>query len=148
MSQPVTIQLTPADVRLRETFVIHFMEDFDGYQAALRMGYGDKGAGPAATQFMQDAYVLNRIEQEKSRLGICTEEDEHRRRIVGGLYRIANDRKAAASAQVAAWGQLIKILGMEPTIRTETTLTAAPSVFEFRLIHAEDGRPVAPADAV
>jgi len=144
VSQPQS--LTAEDIRQREAFIFQYMTDFDAYQAVLRLNYGEKGAAHASQWFMTDAYVLNRIEEEKNKLGISTDEEMHRRRVVAGLYRIANNKKASASAQVAAWGQLSKILGMEAPTKSVTTVQGAPTELTFRVVRAEDGRPaIAPA---
>ena len=133
--------MTAQDILQRESFVTQYMVDFDAHQAALRLNYGEKSAAAAAAWFMADSYVLNRIEQEQKKLGISTEEDIHRHRIVTGLYRIANNGRTPASAKVAAWAQLSKILGVEKIVKPPQEPDTNQE-FIFKVVRAFDGRKV------
>jgi hypothetical protein len=135
-----TKSLTELDIKMRERFIAQYIIDFDPLQAALRMGYGSQAASAVGAQFMEDAYVLNRIEYEKDRLGISTEEELHRRRVVAGLYRIANDKKASHSAQVSAFSQLAKIIGLEAPVKVDNTVHGVGTgEVVFRVIDANAG---------
>jgi hypothetical protein len=130
--------LSQHDIMVREKFIGQYIIDFDPVQACLRMGYGDAAAKQVSSSYMQDAYVLNRIEYEKDRLGVSTDAEMHRRRLVAGLYRIASDRKVSATAQVSAYGQIAKILGLEaPTKIDNTVHGVGPSEITFRVVDAQ-----------
>lgn len=141
MTPTIYPTMTAQDIVQRENFVTQYMVDFDAYQAALRLNYGEKSAATASAWFMADAYVLNRIEQEQKKLGICTEEEIHRHRIVTGLYQIANNRSVPASAKVAAWAQLSKILGVEKIVKPQQEPDTNQE-FVFKVVRAADGRKV------
>ena len=129
------VTLTDNEKYPREQFVGHYMREFDPLHACLRMGYGEQTGKSVAAQFMEDPYVLARIDEEKDKLGICTEEEVHRRRIIAGLYRIASNKNASPSAQVGAFAQLSKIFGLEAPLRTDTTIHGAEEMV-FRIVDA------------
>lgn len=128
-----TATLNDNEVRVRELFITQYMREFDAVEAALRMGYGHELCKSVAAQFMQDAYVLNRIEQERDKLGISDENEEHKRRIVAGLYREANNKKNSGGARVSAWTQLSKILGLEAPVKTDLNLHSDDELV-FRIV--------------
>lgn len=109
--------------KLRDRFVEEYLVDYDAFGAAIRIGYSEAFARQYSQQFMLEPYVRKRITAREQELGITTEEDQHRRKIVSGLYRIAHSPKSAASAQVAAYTQLAKIVGIEAPVKTEVKMT-------------------------
>lgn len=111
--------LSKAERALRDRFVGEYLVDYDALGAALRIGYSEAFARQYSQSFMLEPYVRARITQQEEKLGIATEEEKHRRKIVAGLYRIAGGAKSAASAQVAAYSQLAKITGIEAPVKTQ-----------------------------
>lgn len=111
--------LTKQERALRQRFVEQYLVDYDAYSAAIRLGYQEAFAQQYAKQFMSEPYTLNRIAEREAEMGILTEEDQHRKKIVAGLYREAHSRFNSGSARVAALTQLAKIIGIEAPVKTE-----------------------------
>lgn len=130
------VTLSAAEIHVREQFVAQFMREFDPFQAALRMGYGEQAAKGVSGQFMLDQYVLNRIEEEKDKLGVSTEEEVHRRRIIAGLYREANSKHNSGGARVSALTQLSKIIGIEAPLKVDNTVHGDEGEFLFKIVDA------------
>lgn len=111
--------LTKQERDFRERFVEQYLVDYDAYSAAIRLGYQEAFARQYAKQFMAEPYTLNRIAEREAEMGILTEEDQHRKKIVAGLYREAYNRSNSGSARVAALAQLAKIIGIEAPAKTQ-----------------------------
>jgi hypothetical protein len=137
--------LADHEIRLREKFISQYVLDFDQYQAALRIGYQSTTALQMAQTFMQCGYVSARLEEERARLGICTEIEIHRHRIVSGLYRVANSKKVTASAQVSAFAQLSKILGLEAPAKTIVDQHVHSDTLTFNVVDSREPQEVVQA---
>lgn len=111
-----TLSESEKAVRLR--FVEQYLKDYDALAAAVRLGYESTYAETYAGKFMKEPFTLQAISEQEGELGITTEEDKHRKRIVAGLYRIAHSRHSPASSQVAAFTQVAKIVGIEAPVKT------------------------------
>lgn len=116
--------LTKQERSLRQRFVEEYLADYDPVAAAIRLGYQEAFAQQYAKQFLSEPYTLRLIKEKEAEFGILTEEDQHRRRIVAGLYREAYSRFNSGSARVAALTQLAKIIGIEAPVKTELKVEA------------------------
>lgn len=111
--------LTKQEKALRQRFVAEYLADYDAIGAAIRLGYQEAFAQQYAKQFLTEPYTLKLIKEKEAEFGILTEEDQHRKKIVAGLYREAHSRFNSGSARVAALTQLAKIIGIEAPVKTE-----------------------------
>lgn len=111
--------LTKQERALRQRFVEEYLADYDAFAAAIRLGYQEAFAQQYAKQFLTEPYTLKLIKEKEAEFGILTEEDQHRKKIVAGLYREAHSRFNSGSARVAALTQLAKIIGIEAPVKTE-----------------------------
>jgi len=105
---------------LRNRFVEQYLEDYNPTLALIRCGYAKQYAADYSSRFMNEPYTQNRITARLNEMGITTDEERHRARILKGLYAVAYDPASAASAKVSAFAQLSKILGIEAPIKTQT----------------------------
>ena len=111
--------LTKQEKALRQRFVAEYLADYDAIGAAIRLGYQEAFAQQYAKQFLTEPYTLKLIKEKEAEFGILTEEDQHRKKIVAGLYREAHSRFNSGSARVAALTQLAKIIGIEAPVKTQ-----------------------------
>ena len=116
--------LTKQEKALRQRFVAEYLADYDAFAAAIRLGYQEAFAQQYAKQFLTEPYTLKLIKEKEAKFGILTEEDQHRKKIVSGLYREAHSRFNSGSARVAALTQLAKIIGIEAPVKTELKVEA------------------------
>ena len=134
--------LTKQERTLRQRFVEEYLADYDAIAAAIRLGYQEAFARQYAKQFLAEPYTLKLIKEKEAEFGILTEEDQHRKRIVAGLYREAYNRSNSGSARVAALTQLAKIIGIEAPVKTELKVEAEQqdlsnlSMEELKQLHA------------
>lgn len=134
--------LTKQERTLRQRFVEEYLADYDPVAAAIRLGYQEAFAQQYAKQFLGEPYTLRLIKEKEAEFGILTEEDQHRRKIVAGLYREAYNRFNTGSARVAALTQLAKIVGIEAPVKTELKVEAEQqdlsnlSMDELKQLHA------------
>ena len=115
--------LTKQEKALRQRFVAEYLADYDSVGAAIRLGYQEAFAQQYAKQFLAEPYTLKLIKEREAEFGILTEEDQHRKKIVAGLYREAHSRVNSGSARVAALTQLAKVIGIEAPVKSEVKLT-------------------------
>ncbi len=111
--------LTKQEKALRQRFVAEYLADYDSVGAAIRLGYQEAFAQQYAKQFLTEPYTLKLIREKEAEFGILTEDDQHRKKIVAGLYREAHSRFNSGSARVAALTQLAKIIGIEAPVKTQ-----------------------------
>lgn len=111
--------LTKQEKALRQRFVAEYLVDYDAIGAAIRLGYQEAFAQQYAKQFLTEPYTLKLIKEKEAEFGILTEDDQHRKKIVAGLYREAHSRFNSGSARVAALTQLAKIIGIEAPVKTQ-----------------------------
>ena len=111
--------LTKQEKALRQRFVAEYLADYDAIDAAIRLGYQEAFAQQYAKQFLTEPYTLKLIKEKEAEFGILTEDDQHRKKIVAGLYREAHSRFNSGSARVAALTQLAKIIGIEAPVKTQ-----------------------------
>lgn len=134
--------LTKQERALRQRFVEEYLADYDAFAAAIRLGYQEAFAQQYAKQFLTEPYTLKLIKEKEAEFGILTEEDQHRKKIVAGLYREAHSRFNSGSARVAALTQLAKIIGIEAPVKTELKVEAEQqdlsnlSTDELKQLHA------------
>lgn len=116
--------LTELERELRDRFVDEYLKDYDQTRALIRCGYAQQYAKDYAIRFMAEPYTLSRLEEKSRELGVMTEDDIHRKRIIAGLYREANNMGTGSShgGRVSAYSQLSKILGIEAPVKTQTEM--------------------------
>lgn len=119
----LALELSENEKLLRNRFVEQYLIDYDALAAALRIGYSESFASRYANKFMLEPYTRNRITELEVSMGITTETDQHRKRIVSGLYREAYSCFNSGSARVAALTQLAKIVGIEAPVKSVVQLT-------------------------
>lgn len=115
--------LTKQEQKIRQLFVDEYLVDYDDVGAAIRLGYQEAFAQQYAKQFLSEPYTLKLIKEKEAEFGVLTEEDQHRKKIVSGLYREAYSRANSGSARVAALAQLARIMGIEAPVKTEVKVT-------------------------
>lgn len=111
--------LTKQERELRKRFVDEYLTDYDAFSAAIRLGYQEAFAQQYAKKFLTEPYTLKLIKEKEAEFGIKTEDDQHRKKIIAGLYREAHSRFNSGSARVAALTQLAKIIGIEAPVKTQ-----------------------------
>lgn len=113
------VTLTRTEQALRRRFVEQYLIDFDEYQAVIRLGYQAAFARQYATMFMQEPYTLQLIAEEKKVLGITTDAEVHRKRVLAVLYGVATNQFAPAASKVGAASAIARITGIEAPVKTE-----------------------------
>ena len=114
--------LTETERNMRDRFVNEYLEDFDAVSALVRCGYAIQFAKDYAPRFMAEPYTLNRVKERQLEIGVQTDDDIHRRRIIAKLYREADNMASNGGSRVSALAQLSKILGIEAPVKTETNV--------------------------
>jgi phage terminase small subunit len=102
---------------LRDFFVKEYLVDYDATAAAIRVGYGKSIAKEYGNRFMQEPYVLRKIQEEEVAVNPNGDDKEAaKKRIMAGLVREANYRGPGSSqaARVAALSKLAHLHEMEP----------------------------------
>ena len=133
--------LTKQEKALRQRFVAEYLADYDSVGAAIRLGYQEAFAQQYAKQFLTEPYTLKLIKEKEAEFGILTEEDQHRKKIVAGLYREAHSRFNSGSARVAALAQLAKIVGIEAPVKTQQevrVITDSPELGHLSVAELEE----------
>lgn len=115
-------ELTFREKALRDKFVAQYLEDYNPIAAAMRVGYPKGYAKEIAARFMEEPYVVRKIQEvEKT----PAEEDPEivKKRIHASLMREAHYHGAGSSqaARVAALSKLAQMHGMDAPRRTEIT---------------------------
>lgn len=114
------LPLTESEQRLRDRFVEEYLDDYDVLQAAIRCGFSEQFARDYGKRFMTEPYTLSRIKERSKELGVDTEIEGHRRRMIAMLYREANDKvSGSGGSRVSALSQLSKILGLDAPVKTQ-----------------------------
>jgi hypothetical protein len=115
------------ELKLRDKFVKEYLKDYDALGAAMRVGYSRSIAKEYAVRFMDEPYVIRKIESQKTTPFDEMNEDQMHKMIKAGLYREANDRGMGSTqpARVAAWAHLARLSGMEPATRVKNEITGA-----------------------
>ena len=122
--------LSKTERALRDRFVDEYVKDYDAFNAALRIGYAEAFAIQYSQQFLREPYTQKRISEVQEQLGETGEEAQHKKRIIAGLYREANNRGMGSShgGRVAAYNTLIKMLGLEAPQKSIVEVTEKPAV--------------------
>lgn len=109
----------------RWKFAKEYVKDYDAFHAMLRIGKGVKYCADYCFSWLQEDYVAYCIKLEEERLGITTDEERQRRKILGGLFNecksgtLAVPGNGTGTSRVAAFTQLAKLLNMEPPSKAE-----------------------------
>lgn len=112
-------ELTENEKALRDVFVDYYSEDFDAYQACIKVGFQSAFATEFAKKFMAEPYVLRRIsEQQRSRTVTSEKEVEDDRALIISTLRQASQNGPYAS-RVAAARELAKMRGFTNEEGTE-----------------------------
>jgi hypothetical protein len=115
------------ELKLRDRFVKEYLKDYDALGAAKRVGYTGMVAKEYAVRFMDEPYVIRKIDALKATPFDEMNEDQMHKTIKAGLYREANDRGIGSTqpARVAAWAHLARLSGMEPATKVKNEITGA-----------------------
>lgn len=133
--------LTKQERAVRQRFVEEYLTDYEAVSAAIRLGYQPAFAEQYARKFLTEPYTLKLIKEHEAKLGIQTEDEQHRRKIITGLYRIAHNRHSPASAQVAAYSQIARITGIEAPVKTQQEVrvtTDSPELSHLTVVELEE----------
>lgn len=122
--------LTKAEKALRDRFVDEYVKDYDAFCAALRIGYAEAFAAQYSQQFLREPYTQQRLSKVQEEIGETNEDTQHKKRIIAGLYRLANERGMGSShgGRVAAYNTLVKVLGLEAPVKSVVEVTEKPAV--------------------
>lgn len=125
----MAVELTKTEKGLRDRFVNEYVKDYNAFCAALRLGYAEAYAAQYSQQFLREPYTQQRLAQVQEEIGDA-EEDQHRKRIVAGLYRLAEERGMGSShgGRVAAYNTLVKVMGLEAPVKSVVEVNEKPSV--------------------
>lgn len=125
----MAVELTKTEKALRDRFVNEYVKDYNAFCAALRLGYAEAYATQYSQQFLREPYTQQRLAQVQEEIGDA-EEDQHRKRIVAGLYRLAEERGMGSShgGRVAAYNTLVKVMGLEAPVKSVVEVNEKPSV--------------------
>lgn len=119
--------LSPSEMDLRDRFAKQYILDYDPVAAAMRLGYMRRAAIAFAYQFLDEAYVQQKIKElQLADPQNKKQEEKHKKREVeAGLWKAANYNGPGAShaARVTALSQLSKLLDMEPAAKTKVDVT-------------------------
>lgn len=117
-------RLSDAERALRDRFVTEYLEDFNVFAAAQRVGYNDEYAKTWGPKLFHEPYVQRRIAEMQKELDI-DEKETHRRRIISTLYRESNYFGPGSShgARVAALSKLSAMFGFDAPVKTSGELT-------------------------
>ena len=123
----LSTSLTAREISLRKKFVEEYLTDYDGYQAAIRLGYNNIQAKVFSVRFLQEPFVLQQIRLAESSSGEA-EMDEleiAKKRVIAGLNKEANYRGPGCSqaARVAALAKLAAIYGMDAPTKSKQEIT-------------------------
>lgn len=105
--------LSPSSKRRRDRFLQRYIIHWNGRRAALEIGIPKTSAAKAASEFLDEPYCMERLDE------LIKAADERdlcdRNEVIAGLKREANFFGSGnqPSVRVAAWGKLGKYLGME-----------------------------------
>lgn len=115
------------ELKLRDRFVREYLKDYDALGAAKRVGYTGMVAKEYAVRFMDEPYVIRKIDALKATPFDEMNEELMHKTIKAGLYREANDRGMGSTqpARVAAWAHLARLSGMEPATKVKNEITGA-----------------------
>lgn len=112
--------LSDREKALRDVFVNEYLKDFNPLLAAMRCGFMRSFAEEYAVKFMDEPYVLNRIQSIQNSVTedgneSADSEAYNRQRVLTALMREAHFYGAgsSASARVAALSRLAAIYGMD-----------------------------------
>lgn len=108
-------ELTFREKALRDKFVNEYLVDYDALAATMRIGYPKSYAKEYAVRFMEEPYVLKRIQEKESAGEDEVSLDVMKKRIMAGLIREANYKGPGSSqaARVAALSKLAQMHGMD-----------------------------------
>jgi phage terminase small subunit len=101
----------------QERFVLEYLVDFNGAQAAIRAGYSQKGARQAAYRLLSNDYISQCIEEKaqahSQRLGLQRDDV-----ISALLASIAlAEREGRLRQVIAGWREIARLLNLYPAVR-------------------------------
>jgi Terminase small subunit len=122
--------LSKREQQIRDRFVEEYIVDYNVFQAALRCGYQEAYATDYSQRFMREPYVQQQIIKRQEALGETGDEAQHKKRIIAGLYKNANDYGPGGTigGRVAAYNSLMKLLGLEAPVKSVVEVNERPTV--------------------
>lgn len=106
-------------------FAQEYVKDYDPFQAMVRIGRNVKYCADYCHKWLQEDYVIYCIRLEEERLGITTDEQRHKKYILGGLLSecksgtMSVPGNGTGTSRVAAFTQFAKLMNMEPPTKAE-----------------------------
>jgi hypothetical protein len=118
-------KLTASEMVLRDRFVKEYLQDYDAFRAAIRIGYTVPYAKEFSIRFMNEPYVLNKLRELETQPEDDYDEISQKKKIVSALWREANNQGSGSSqsARVAALSKLSAFYGMDAPSRSQAELT-------------------------
>lgn len=127
MERPPELYMSNREKDLCDRFVTEYLQDYDWYDAAVRVGYPEGYAKDYAMRFKENPYVQRRIAQAKIAAPHDVEgvETEQRRKIINLLMKEANYHGPGSThgGRVAALAKLTSIFGMDAPTKNESLVT-------------------------
>jgi hypothetical protein len=114
--------LTESERAMRDRFVEQYIEDFNAIDSLIRCGYTAQYAKDYAPKFMSEPYTLNRIKARQLEIGVTTDAEIHKRRVISALYREANSMFNSGSARVSALRSIADIVGIVAPVKSEANV--------------------------
>lgn len=116
-------ELTEREKEVRSHFVNEYLVDFNGYAAALRMGYHEAFAREYSARFLSEPFVQQQIRIRELEVIDVDNEELTKKRVIAMLMKEANSYNdgSSQSARVAALGKLATIFGMDKEAKKQTT---------------------------
>lgn len=119
--------------RKQEAFVLEYLKDFNGYQAAIRSGYAENSARVTASRLLTNANIQEALRAHRSQI-----ESELRQQFVFDallarkvLIEILNDDEASHGDKIKAAKDLLDRAGFRPTEKKEIAGAAGPIEIRF-----------------
>lgn len=116
---------SPREKALRDMFVSEYLIDFDQIAAAMRCGFNRQFAQEYARRFMEEPYVIKRINEIRfMQMDPKKEEEFDKARIKTALMQEAHFHGPGSThaGRVAALGKLATMYGMEAAKKIDATV--------------------------
>ncbi len=116
-------QLSQEEKVLRNKFVDEYLVDFNELRAALRCGFNIRWAEEYAHRFMQEPYVLCRINERREELDYLDKRvaSPLKKHLFNLMLTEAKVQGGTQAARVSAIGRLMSVMGMDAPVQSEVT---------------------------
>jgi phage terminase small subunit len=96
----------------QERFVLEYLVDFNGAQAAIRAGYSQRGARQVAYRLLSNDYISQCIAHSQ-RLGL--QRDDVISALLASIDRA--EREGRLRQVIAGWREIARLLNLYPAVR-------------------------------